>query len=498
MTMLQRELQKHQWKAFVRHPAFQKNIILKVFMGICFAILGAEFFLLGLFLDRLLLQTGLGDNAIDIFNSALLYLLLFDFTIKYIFKKLKSMQIAPYLTLPVKRKNLFNFLLIKEFSNIWNLYFLFLVVPFAFRSITPDFGFFATLSYIIFFYSLCIGNSLLVNAADYISKRKAWFVIIPFIAVAAIIGIAVIPDIHFGVFTVKLGQWILHHNLLVWICQLLILAGLWLWNLSLMREGLYRELQGKKVSSKSRMFNISFLDRFGEIGNFINLEIKMLWRAKRLKQQLFALVIMLFFFYFILYSSAASQSYNFFNLLFFGIFSLGGLGLIMSQFMFTAESSFFDGLMARNHSLINMLKGKYYLYVAYGFLVALLMMIPVAHGKLTFLFVISLFFYTSGLVFFGMFQNAVYNKSYMDLFDGGMMNWKGTSGNMVVTTLLGMLLPFILVFIIHVIFSLKVTCYFMLITGLVFTLTHNIWLKWIYKRFLKRKYTNMEGFRSNT
>lgn len=117
--------------------------------------------------------------------------------------------------------------------------------------------------------------------------------------------------------------------------------------------------------------------------------------------------------------------------------------------------------------------------------------------KQDFVFLTSVFFYTIGFLFFLMFQNAVYNKSYFNHAESGMFNWKGTSGNMLMVTMIAMFLPIILVIIISGIFSRPVANYFMLITGLLFTLTSNIWLKWTYNRFLKRKYKNMEGFRSN-
>jgi CBS domain containing-hemolysin-like protein len=96
-----------------------------------------------------------------------------------------------------------------------------------------------------------------------------------------------------------------------------------------------------------------------------------------------------------------------------------------------------------------------------------------------------------------IFQNAVYNKTYFDLFDKGMMNWKGQSGNMIAITMITMFLPVFIVLILHGIFGATVTYSFMLIVGMAFVLTHKYWLKWTYKRFLKRTYKNMEGFRSN-
>jgi hypothetical protein len=180
----------------------------------------------------------------------------------------------------------------------------------------------------------------------------------------------------------------------------------------------------------------------------------------------------------------------------YGIMAVGLMGIIMGQYIFAAESSFFDGLMSRKSSLFEMLKSKYLLYSAYSLLVTLLLLVPVYHGKLDLLLLSALFFYVVGPIYFMIFQNVVYNKTHFDLFDKGMMNWKGQSGSMVVISLLTMFLPVILVLILYGIIGKTSTYWFMLIVGMAFTVTSKYWLKWTYKRFEKRKYKNMEGFRS--
>lgn len=495
--MLQKELKKHQWKAFLRHPMFERNMSVRIFMYIIFGIMGLQLLSLSFFLDKVLMEIGSYTHAIDSFNAFLLYLFMFDFLIKYIMKQNQSMQIAPYLTLPIKRNRLFNFLLSKEFSNIWNLYLFFLIAPFAFKSATPDFGFGATLLYILFIYSLCLGNSLLVNITNNLLKRNGWFFFLPIVILVFIGVLSFLPGVTFGEYTVQIGEWVLHGNPFVWLVQILILTGLWLVNQRMMREALYRELQGKKITDTVNFSHISFLDRLGETGEFINLELKMIFRSKRLKQQMYAVGFFFIYYFVMLYSSNAVFHQSPFMLIFFSMFVIGSLGLIMSQFMFTAESSFFDGIMARHQTLLPMLKGKYILYTSYALLPTLCMMVPVFQGKLSLFFVISVFFYTVGFLFFLMFQNAVYNKSYFDLFDSGMFNWKGTSGNMLMVTMFGMFFPVIIIVIIHNLFSQEVACSFMLVVGLSFTLSAKYWLRWTYNRFLKRRHKNMEGFRSN-
>ncbi|MDL2221098.1 DUF5687 family protein [Parabacteroides sp. OttesenSCG-928-N08] len=495
--MIERELQRHQWKAFLRHPMYEKNLSLKIFVFFIFGILALQLLSVSFFLNEVLEETGPYSYAIYNFNTALLFIFLVDFLIKYLAKQNNSMQIAPYLALPIKRNKLFNFLLVKEFSNIWNLYLLFLLLPFSFKAILPFFGFGAVVCYLLFIYLLSVCNSLLVSVCNHLLNRNRWYFFLPIVAIAAIVGISFLPFVHIDNMTVKLGEWVLNYNPLVWIGLLFVLGGLWKTNQWFMRDAIYRELQGKKIAKASSFSHLSFLERFGEIGEFINLEIKLILRSKRLKQQIYFLVFFTIYMMFILYSGSSILSKQFPMLTFFCLFLIGGCGLCMTQYLFMSESSYFDGLMTRGYSILNLLKAKYLFYNSFSLFMLFILLVPVFHGKLTLLYLISVFFYATGFLMFLMFQNAVYNKTYFDLFDGGMFNWKGTSGNMLVVTMLGMFIPVVLVAIISSVFSNDVACYFMLIVGLLFTFTSNYWLKWTYNRFMKRRHRNMEGFRSN-
>ena len=497
--MIQKELRQHQWKAFRRNPMFERNLGVRIFMFFMFGVLAMEFLMFGFVLDKLLLEIGEYEQAIDTFNSVLLYIFALDFIVKFFFKSNQSMQIAPYLSLPVKRNTLFNFLLQKEFSSFWNFYFMFLVVPFAFKAIAPFYGFMSVVLYILFFYLLCVTNSLIVSFANNLTKRSIWF----YIPVAALVILPFVFPVtgkfDLGNYTQQLGELLLNNNLAVWAGIIVLLLAFWIINRVQMRNELYRELQGEKAEKISSFSKLSFLDQFGETGEFIQLEIKMILRSKRLRQQtLFAGCLLSAIYIFFLYSPnlALSPSGNFILLL-YGMITAGLLGIIMGQYLFTSESSFFDGMMARNLSIRNMLRSKYLLYSSYTLVISILLLIPVFHGKLSLLLLIANLFYVTGPVFFMIFQNAVYNKTYFDLFDRGMMNWKGQSGSMVVISMITMFLPVILILIITAFFGKETAYWFMIIVGILFTLTSQQWLQWIYNRFLKRRYKNMEGFRSN-
>jgi hypothetical protein len=490
------DLRSHQWKAFLRNPMFAMNLGVRIFMVISFAYLAVVFIALGLVLDQMLLDFKLHSYAIDTFNFILVFLFLLDFLVKFFFKKNQSMQIAPYLTLPVKKNKLFDFLLRKEFSSFWNLYGLFLVVPFALKSITPIYGFLSAILYIAFFYLACLIISFLVNYINNLINRSNWYYAVPVVLVALPFVLLFGFHLSVGDYFVQFGDWIIQKNPFAWLSLILVFALFWFTNRRLMRDLVYQEMQGEKSGKVSTFSNLSFLDSFGQMGTLINLDIKLITRSKRLKQQFFMMLFFVVYVFYFLYGPT-EVGQTFFFQIFFCIFLIGFSGLVMGQYLFTSESSYFDGLMTRNISFFTMLRGKYFLYSSVSLLFALILTIPVFHGKISPLLLISLFFFVIGFIYFLIFQNAVYNKSYFDPFDGSMMNWKGTSSSMMIITLMTMFIPVIGIMAINSIWGMNVACYVMLTLGVIFTLTSNIWLKWTYERFRKRRYVNMEGFRKS-
>jgi hypothetical protein len=335
---------------------------------------------------------------------------------------------------------------------------------------------------------------------NFVSKSY-WYYILPVISVIYPFFLIFVCKIDLGDYIVRLGEMVLNYNLLIYAIFIVFFAALWVINRLQMRNRLYYELQGDKIDKISSFSSLSFLDRFGTIGDFINLELRMILRSPRLKQQVIVaggLIIGLFFYMLYapnnVFARGGSGPFIFFL---YGTMAVGLMGIIMGQYLFTSESSFFDGLASRKLSLFELLKSKYILYSSYSLLVTLLLLIPAFQGKINGFLLVSLFFYVTGPIYFIIFQNAVFNKTHFDLFDKGMWNWKGQSGNMIAITMITMFVPVILVLILNGIFGETVTYSFMLVTGLAFTLTSQQWLRWTYNRFAKRRYNNMEGFRNS-
>ena len=246
---------------------------MKVFIFLTFGMLGMQFAIIGFFLFDILSKYGAYNNALSSFNYLLIYLILFDFTIKYIWKRNPSMRIAPYLTLPVKRNKLYSFLLVRDFTNTWNLYHLFFLIPFVLRAIPAYYGYSGVILYMLFFYLLCFANSLLVNIANSLSDKSGWYQFLPFMIVAAIVGITFIPEVNIADSIVTACEYMLRGNIFAWTIFLLVFTVLWKVTLLMMNADVYRIMQGEKIS-KADTYTIPYVNKLGKYGLFFKFGIE--------------------------------------------------------------------------------------------------------------------------------------------------------------------------------------------------------------------------------
>ena len=124
-------------------------------------------------------------------------------------------------------------------------------------------------------------------------------------------------------------------------------------------------------------------------------------------------------------------------------------------------------------------------------------MIPVAKGKIPFLMSLSYMLFTAGFVFAMMLQLAVYNKKTLPLNANVMRSNRGSSLFQTIIISCAFFLPLIINKALTAFFEQDTACIIMMIIGLLLIATHNIWIKNIYNRFMKRRYENMEGFRDS-
>lgn len=486
------ELRKHGKLAEKRHPMYEKSKFGKFWMYFMSVFWAAYLIFFGT--TFAFAFDGGAREAYHVMNSGLIFVLALDFLMRLPFLKTPTQEVKPYLLLPVKRSRLIDFLLLRSGLNSFNLLWLFLFVPFAIITVTKFYGVAGVLTYCIGIWLLIIFNNYWYLLCRTLMDERIWWFLLPVALYGGIAAALFIPDNSpIFAFSVNLGEGFITGNILTFIGVLVAIAIMWFINRSIMQRLVYNELN-KVEDTTVQVKTVSeykFLDRYGEIGEYIRLELKLLLRNKVCKKSLYNITAVVLAFSLIisfsdLYEGGSRDFFVLYNYIIFGI-------LFLSPLM-SYEGNYIDGLMSRKESIYSLLRAKYILY-SLALIIPFILMIPgMVTGRVSALQCISWLIFVPGCVYFCMFQLAVYNNKTLNL------NAKMTGRQNVGTGLQNLIsagafgVPLLLMFGLKAMVGKEATPWVLIGIGLVFILTSRWWLRNVYHRFMKRRYKNMEGF----
>ena len=152
--------------------------------------------------------------------------------------------------------------------------------------------------------------------------------------------------------------------------------------------------------------------------------------------------------------------------------------------------------MSRKESIMSLLEAKYYIYTI-GEIVPFVLMIPaIVMDKVPYWVSLPGSSIPPVLSIFCFFQLAVYNKQTVALNEKVTSRQTNSAIQMVVN--FGAFgIPLILYSVLNAFLGETAAYSILLAIGLGFTLTSPLWIRNVYKRFMKRRYENMEGFRDS-
>ena len=486
------ELRRHGKLAEKRHPMYEKSKFGKFWMYFMSVFWAAYLIFFGTTFAFAL--DGGAREAYHVMNSGLIFVLALDFLLRLPFLKTPTQEVKPYLLLPVKRSRLIDFLLLRSGLNSFNLLWLFLFVPFAIITVTKFYGVAGVLTYCIGIWLLIVFNNYWYLLCRTLMDERIWWVLLPIVIYGGIAAALFIPDNSpLFSFFIDLGEGFITGNILTFICVLVAITLMWFINRSIMQKLVYNELN-KTEDTTVQVKTVSeykFLDRYGEIGEYIRLELKLLLRNKVCRKSLYSVTAIVLIFsltisFSDIYDGGMRDFFVLYNYIIFGIFFLSPL---MSY-----EGNYIDGLMSRKESIYSLLRAKYLLY-SIALIIPFVLMIPgMVTGRVSVLGCIAWIVFVPGAVYFCLFQLAVYNNKTLDL------NAKMTGRQNVGTGLQNLIsgaafgVPLLLFFVLNATVGKEVTPWILLVIGILFIATSRWWLRNVYHRFMKRRYKNMEGF----
>ena len=328
-------------------------------------------------------------------------------------------------------------------------------------------------------------------------NQSILYILLPLAVYALLLVGLLVPETNYiGNFCMELGEGFFQWEWPAFVGAIAVIWGMFELCHIAQKRVVYKELSKTEVVKKlKKVAEYKFLDRFGEVGEYMRLEIKLLSRNKVPRTQFFmGLSIMLMFSAALAFTDVYDGT---FMRYFVTVYNFSVLGvMILSQTM-SYEGNYLDGLMSRKESILNLLRAKYYVQCVLLLLPLVIMIFPIVKGKLTLLSALACFFLASGFTFWILMQLAVYNKLTLNL--NTKVTGKNSGGTFFQTMIImaGFFGPVIVIRPLIALFSETTAMLVILAIGLGFTLTHPLWLRNIYKRFMQRRYENMEGFRAS-
>ena len=496
-------LRRHNWLAFRRSPAYEQSMVARIMMIIGAGIMIVYFIFLGTMFGGMASSSDLPGMLL---MFMFIFLLLLDFFIRFMVQKTPAMLIKPYMLLPIPRRSVVDTFLATSLTSGYNWLWLALILPYCFIILCGGTSFGTTLVVLISAMLLFLANSqfyLLVRTL--IGRSLLWWVL-PIVVYGAFMGTLLVSTIDNPVIKALFSNVddlfdsiaeSLAEPWTILLCLALLIALLWLNRTTQYRfafEEVTREEQRSQLVG-SRVVQFTFLERFGQMGEYLKLELKSIMRNKAIRSRvLMSLGLIVMLTLIIAYTSAydGKMMLNFWCFYCFSIYGMTALIKIMAP-----EGNYIDLLMTHRENILQLLRAKYYFHVAILFVPLLLMLPAIIAGKFSLLMVVSYMLLSSGLTYCLLFQMAVYNKQSLplDAKITGKNNME--TGLQLIIELVAMFLPLVLVALLILLFDETTAYCVMAVLGLLITLAHPLWLRNIYTRMMARKYQNLEGFHAS-
>ena len=425
--------------------------------------------------------------------SILTILLVVDFFVRFGVQQTPLMLVKPYMLLPIPRRSVIEiFLLTATFSG-YNLMWLCLFIPYIYIIAMSVATIGQALMVLVIGMLMVMANSqwyLLVRTL--VGRSLLWWLLPAAVYAAVFLPIIISDNDGFDVIQDTFDTLAPTGVLLV--LAIALLVGLIMLNRWMQYRFVYAEIakEQKSTAAMKHVSQFTFLERFGQTGEYLKLELKSIMRNKAIRSRvMMSLALIVVLSVLIAYTDIYDNRLmlNFWCYYCFGIYGMTTLVKIMGP-----EGNYIDLLMTHHENILQLLKAKYYFHVAILIVPLLIMMPAVFAGKFSMMMMVAYLFMSSGLLYLIMFQLAVYNKQTLPLDQ--KLTGKGNveSGLQLILELVGMFLPLVMATVLLALLDEETAYLVMTLAGIVLTVMHPVWLRNIYSRMMTRKYQNLEGF----
>ncbi|MBL7872987.1 MAG: hypothetical protein JNM78_15325 [Cyclobacteriaceae bacterium] len=488
-------LLSHSWKKLSRSVSFSKELTTTIFLSLFGLMVLGYALALGFGLNKIITDGLKQTDSFQFLNGLMLYYFVFEFMMRYFLQNLPVLDVQPYLHLPLKRSRIVHYLLIKSLSHGANLLVFVLFAPFAFTAIANRFGIASSISWLLSLglISFCLHYLVLLfkkGLDDTIWGLLTLVSIFSLLGASDYYGWFKLSDLSSSLFALTVQGYVL-----VALIAILFL-GIYFFSFRFFLKGMYPEEVSFGKSSAGKNHDLSFLQNLGSLGDWINLEIKLIIRNKRPRTILFLSAF--FLLYGLIFYRNDTYSEKMPGLfLFVGVFITGIFMINYGQFLFSWQSGHFDFTLTRPISLRQFIESKYWLLTTVT-VICFLLSVPYAYfGWKILLIHAAMTLFNLGINIFVVMNFAMWEPKKIDLKKGATFNYEGVGAAqwlMAIPLILGpylFYLPFSLMgYPIAGILAVGVV-------GLMAILFRAYLIDFTVRRLEKRRYTIAAGFRKD-
>ena len=480
---------KLEWKSFFRSANFTKGIAIKIFLAffalylmVCFAFLGVgSYFLVAKAVPTV-------DPLLTVCGYIVIWFLA-DLLFRFFAQKLPALNSKALMVIPMKKKTIVHYLLLKSSVSAFNIIPLFFFFPFSVVLLVKGYAVINVLSWLISMLTLIQVNNF-INFI--INKSNQYFYVI-----AGLLAIGVLAQ-YFGFYDVITPVGDLYFSLYKQPFFTLIPLGLLVlfYNINFKYFLQHFYLDDGVLAKKEKFVSsseFSWLNKFGDVAPFLKNDIKLIWRNKRPRMTVIMSLGMLFygliFFTNPTYGEGIATMY-----VFAAIFITGMFLMNFGQFIPSWDSAYFNLLMSQNISMKQYLNSKRILLLL-SIAVLTLLSLPYFYfgWKVGVLLLIG-GVYNAGVNVPALLYLCTFNKKRVDLAKSAVMNYEGMGMAQWLMIIPMILIPIGVFSLISYLVSFNIAVGVLFCLGAIGLILQNHIFSKLESVFKKRKYAMVIGF----
>lgn len=487
-------LHRHRRLSILRDPMFLSNRTAKGF-----ARTGSFFFLVymclsGYYFGSMAKMFAPDIPSYQVFNGLIVYMLLGSVMMRLITPFNPVAHLLHYGHLPVSRRLLVRWSVVWSFASKELLIWMLFLLSYLFFEMSKFYAWSECLFFgLAFLFLLLIRHfGLMWVRLEFRFLTPKTALLLGIVGAAVVAGLVLLPVRQLSK---ELGMFMIQGEPLLWALLLPLAALMYGLYARALAKHLYRELEMTGMVKKGRLSRFKMDDRLSGIGTMMWFEVVKWIRFKRgwlsLLTPLFFVVVLIYLSKGLTPQQEGAPSFHYFLIL----LGMSAPGQALRQFLFSIDSHHFDGLMTRHKAVRNLLFAKYYMDVVLTTIGALMMMPLIFLDKLSCMEWLGFYGFAVGFYNLLGYFPAIYGRARMDYTGGKQAHGVGGAQMFwsVLITITGMLIFFLPPLFVPEPWKTL----FPILFGILGILCHSLFLGWIYRRFYKRRYRALSGFRGS-